>query len=266
MHMGRTKWLAGTDRPGDRPLTRSGQNSQKRRPRDGLRQSSWGNEELISIMDLQGRRVFANAAHERVYGDDHLTGTANDVSALDRKKVLRALRAVIASGKTQRVRIRRRLKDGRLRWMESDCHLIQNSGGIASHVMAVTRVIPEREQRKPAGGQNLALDAIFINDWEGRVTFWHPSAERMYGWAATEAMGNELMDCWSSSPVSPQEQVRRALLERGAWNGEFKHLTKTGREIKVTTRRTLLRGPAGEPAAVLNVNTDSTGLRRARRE
>jgi PAS domain S-box-containing protein len=272
MHIGRTKWLAEADGPEDRVshLTPRGQNGRKRRPRDEPRKAPSGGEELIFITDLQGRRVYANAAHERWCGDNHLTGTANDMSARDRKQVLKAFRAVIASGKPQQVRIRRRLKDGRLRWMESHCHLLQNSRGIATHVLAVTRVIPEREPpagrvRKPAGGRNQVTDAVFINDWEGRVTFWPPSAERMYGWAATEAVGNELMDC-GASPVSPDAEIRRALIETGAWKGEFKHLTKTGREIKVATQRTLLRGPTGEPAAVLNVNTDATGRRRARRE
>jgi DNA-binding response OmpR family regulator len=36
---------------------------------------------------------------------------------------------------------------------------------------------------------SLAPDAIFVCDLDGRITYWNPAAERLYGWSAAEAIG-----------------------------------------------------------------------------
>ena len=39
---------------------------------------------------------------------------------------------------------------------------------------------------------NSALDAIICMDVEGNVTFWNPSAEKIFGWLSNEIMGQKL--------------------------------------------------------------------------
>src|SRR5581483_8999224 len=41
--------------------------------------------------------------------------------------------------------------------------------------------------------------AIWTMDLEGRVTFWSPAAERMFGWTAAEVIGKP-------APVVPEDQ------------------------------------------------------------
>ena len=39
-----------------------------------------------------------------------------------------------------------------------------------------------------------ALDAVVGMDARGRITFWNPQAERLFGWSRDEAMGRLLAD------------------------------------------------------------------------
>src|SRR6185369_16049123 len=57
---------------------------------------------------------------------------------------------------------------------------------------------------------------------------------------------------------SQRQEIWKAVLEKGEWVGELRQVTKTGKEIVVESRRTLLRDAEGKPAAILNINRDIT--------
>lgn len=62
---------------------------------------------------------------------------------------------------------------------------------------------------------NSASDAIVATDREGRVTFWNPGAERIFGFTAAEAAGQSL------DIIIPEN------LRARHWKG-FRHTTATG--------------------------------------
>ncbi len=89
-----------------------------------------------------------------------------------------------------------------------------------------------------------------------RIVFWNNGAERLYGWSASEAIGQRvsliLADAGQLEPIS------QALLSTGEFRGELKEITKDRRELIVDVSSTLLRNSDGSPRSVLSINHDIT--------
>ena len=125
-----------------------------------------------------------------------------------------------------------------------------------------------RTMNIPAGlGEALlhsASDAIIATDREGRITFWNPGAERIFGFTADEAVGQSL------DLIIPEN------LRARHWAG-FRHtmatgtsryghgdllsvpsLTRDGRRISVEFTIVLLRNGAQETTGTVAVMRDVT--------
>ena len=134
----------------------------------------------------------------------------------------------------------------------------------------LVRDVTERERaekrlRDHAALLDRATDAIFVRDIDGVVRFWNVSAERLYGWSAAEAVGRDATALLSrgSSPVL--EQALATVRARGEWTGELHQITRSGKEVVVASRWTLVDdGTPGaetrppESQSVLVINTDVT--------
>lgn len=102
-----------------------------------------------------------------------------------------------------------------------------------------------------------AQDAIVVHDVHDVITFWNASAERLYGWSAAEALGRKVPGLLYSDDTEYQK-ARTVLLEKGAWIGELTQQTKDGKGIVVEGHWTLVRDEAGQPRALLSIDTDVT--------
>jgi len=78
----------------------------------------------------------------------------------------------------------------------------------------------EAEEKFLAISEN-ALDAIIMIDEEGRVTYWNPAAERIFGYSALEMTGKRIDDLFM--PEEYREQFRKG----------FKVFRKTGTGLAV---------------------------------
>ena len=101
-----------------------------------------------------------------------------------------------------------------------------------------------------------AQDAIVVCDLERRITYWNKSAERLYGWKADEVRGKVARDLQSDG--ADFDGAWRMVLDHGDWMGELAQTGKDGQSLTVESRWTLVRGDAGQPSAVLFINTDAT--------
>src|SRR5213593_4269010 len=105
----------------------------------------------------------------------------------------------------------------------------------------------EEQIRMQAALLDKARDAILVRDLEHRIIYWNKSAERIFGWTAAEVIGR------TSIELAPrQESIRflealKVVLEKGEWNGEVVQRTKSGQEIIVESRWTLVRDSQGDP-------------------
>jgi PAS domain S-box-containing protein len=125
------------------------------------------------------------------------------------------------------------------------------------------RLRAEEDLRKQAELLELAHDAVIVRDLNDRITYWNSGAEELYGWRRQEALGESAPDLlhsvYPSSTGSPKEEVVRV----GRWEGELTQARRDGGRIVVSSRWALQRDDDGQPAAMLQINTDITQRKQA---
>lgn len=151
---------------------------------------------------------------------------------------------------------------GEIRWISARVAPIRSATGeIVSYVSIdediTNRKLAEQKIREQAALLDIASDAIFVRDLDHRILYWNRGAERLYGWQAAEVMdrkANELLQ----EDAARVSEIIQTLFERGEWRGEICKVTKTGKEVIVEGRWTLVRDEAGQPKSILTVNADTT--------
>jgi PAS domain S-box-containing protein len=134
-------------------------------------------------------------------------------------------------------------------------------GGVSIDVTAGLR---EQEQlRKQAMLLDLASDAIYVADLNGKITYWNQGAERLYGWTSLEALGSIADDLLKTESDTSYDQLGEELLRVGNCEAEVIHHRKDGEPISVSSRWSLLRDLNGSPTARMAINTDVTETKLA---
>ncbi len=135
-------------------------------------------------------------------------------------------------------------------------------GGIAAFTDISERKRAEERVKEQATLIDLATNAIFVRDLEGRIVFWNQGAQRLYGWTAAEAMGKNGDQFRIEGPMPGLEEARKEVIDKGEWTGELRQVTKDGKEIIVESHWTLLRDEDGQPKSKLVINTDITAQKK----
>jgi PAS domain S-box-containing protein len=125
------------------------------------------------------------------------------------------------------------------------------------------RLRAEQELRKQADLLELAHDAIIVRDLNDRITYWNSGAEEVYGWRREEALGETAPNLLRSIYPSSNEFLKEEIVRVGRWEGELIQTRRDGETIVVSSRWALQRDENGQPAAVLQINTDITERKRA---
>ena len=112
--------------------------------------------------------------------------------------------------------------------------------------------------REQAALLDKAQDAIVVRDIEHRILYWNKSAERVFGWSASEALGQNAFELLSKTQGTACLEALRNVVETGEWSGELVHATRSGGEAIVASRWTLVRDPEGRPKSILALSTDIT--------
>ncbi|MHA3769905.1 PAS domain S-box protein [Verrucomicrobiota bacterium sgz303538] len=118
----------------------------------------------------------------------------------------------------------------------------------------------KQHSREQSDFLDLAADAILVCDLNGRIVFWNQGAARLYGWSKDEAIGKPMEILMGDTAVLAA--VEDGVREDGEWRGELHQVTKTGQELIVNSRWTLVRDEQGAPKSVLVINTDLTETKR----
>ncbi len=116
----------------------------------------------------------------------------------------------------------------------------------------------EAENREQAALLDVATDAIMVRGLDNQLLFWNKGAEKLYGWTQQEALKKDATELLYHTSLNRLSEIQQAVRKNGEWQGELQQITKTGREIIVESRWTLVKDEAGEPKSYLVVNTDIT--------
>jgi diguanylate cyclase (GGDEF)-like protein/PAS domain S-box-containing protein len=118
--------------------------------------------------------------------------------------------------------------------------------------------------RFPAALLDALGQAIIVTDLQGRITFWNPAAETMYGWSATEAVGQSARDLLVSSQSRRQgQEIMTALMAGESWHGDFDVLRRSGESFPALVTDTPVFDDHGELVAIVGLSTDISERKRA---
>ena len=148
---------------------------------------------------------------------------------------------------------------GGRRFEETEVAALERFARLASVVVAGARA--EDEFRRQA---ELLEDAnVFVRDLDGTITYWTHGAERLYGWAAEEAVGRISNELIRTEFPQPRSEIEAALEQNGRWEGELVHTCKDGSRVVVASLWVLRRDAEGQPSEVFEVDNDVTAARKA---
>lgn len=127
---------------------------ERKRAAEALRQSeeffrliSESVTDLIAVIDRQGRRLYNSPSYKNLLGDpSRLIGTDSfeEIHPEDRETVKRIFRSTLTTGLGMRAEYRMVLKDGTVRYIESQGSAIKDETGTVSKVVVISRDITER--------------------------------------------------------------------------------------------------------------------------
>jgi PAS domain S-box-containing protein len=104
-------------------------------------------DDLIAVLDLQGRRVYNSAAYSNLLEEpDILEGTSSfvDIHPEDRERVRNVFQETVASGQGQRLEYRLMDRNGNVRYIESQGSVIKDAEGNPEYVAIISRDITSR--------------------------------------------------------------------------------------------------------------------------
>ena len=161
--------------------------------------------------------------------------------------------------------------DGSVTHLEVWGRPVYGAGAEIDYAIVALADLSERLARdKIIAGQaallELAYDAIFVRDLDGRITYWNASAEHIYGFTRAEVAGQVARDMLSTQFPEPLASIEAGASERGRWDGELTHRCANGQSIIVESRWATQRGPDGSLLGFMEIDRDITARKDADRE
>ncbi len=145
-------------------------------------------------------------------------------------------------------------------WTAESTQLLQQ---VAAQIgLAIQQAELYQKTKEQAALIDIATDAIFVRDLEGRILFWSKGAHSLYGWTAEEAIGQIAVSLLKKKSPEALKAAIDTTLEQGFWQGELSQSTKLGQQIVVSSRWSLVKDKQGNPQSLLEVNTDITEKKR----
>jgi len=148
---------------------------------------------------------------------------------------------------------------------------VYGAGGEIDYAIIAINDPSERLAReKIMAGQaallELAYDAIFVRDPDGRIIYWNAGAEHTYGFTRAEAVGQIAHVMLGTHFPAPRASIEAIASERDRWAGELTHRRADGRSIIVESRWEAQRGSDGSLLGFMEINRDITARKDSERE
>ena len=121
----------------------------------------------------------------------------------------------------------------------------------------IERQRSEEKIREQAALLDITTDAVWVLNLNNQILFWNQGAEQLYGWQKAEAITMSARHLLAPNSSPQLEDIQKAVVETGKWQGELRQLTKDGKEILVESRWTAVFGE-NQLKSILVVNTDIT--------
>jgi len=223
--------------------------------------------------------VFCNPAFEQLTGYSReetlgrncrfLQGEGTDAGDVE------MLRQAILQVRPVHLTIRNYRRDGTPFWNELTVAPVRDESGAVTQFVGVQTDVTERhetalrrqtELREKVHLVDNAHDVLVVRDMGGKITFFNPSAERLFGFPKAEAEGRTLSEFLHAEYPASEADIGRTLDRTGVWTGEVVYVRRDGVRVHVESHQALVRGEDGRPVSVLEIGHDVTERRQAERE
>lgn len=103
-------------------------------------------DDLIAVVDTQGRRVYNSPGYQRILRDSSAGDSFAHVHPDDRERVRQLFQQVVSTATGGRTEYRYLINDGSIRYIESQSSVVKADNGQVKNVLIVSRDITERKQ------------------------------------------------------------------------------------------------------------------------
>jgi PAS domain S-box-containing protein len=231
--------------------------------------------EGIWIIDAAGETTFVNhrLAEMLGYAVDAMLGVSF-LSFMDETERATALRNVARrqEGVAEGHDFKFRRQDGTPLWAIVVTNPLFGDSGEYLGALAMVTDITERKQAEEQLARWAAIvealdDAVIGMAPDGTIVDWNPGAERMYGYAAAEAIGQSIVLVVPPDRASEMRDVL-ARVRRGesVEHLETERLSRDGRRLDVSSSVSPLRDGQGQITGVASISRDVTAQKAAERQ
>jgi PAS domain S-box-containing protein len=224
--------------------------------------------------DLASGRVTWSDSMHRLFGRtaQQFSGTPGEVLGFVHPEDREAFRATCEGAVRgepdpfeQEFRIVR--PDGEVRWVYQRGQVRRGGGGRAQSLVGVAFDITDRKQAEAANARLAAIvsaadDAIMGLAPDGTVLAWNPSAERMFGYPAGEAIGRSARMLYPEARAAEFDGSLKRVEAGERVQGEGVYVAKSGREVDVAFALSPVLGERGRSAGVSAVVRDISERKR----
>ncbi|HET9652069.1 MAG TPA: PAS domain-containing sensor histidine kinase, partial [Usitatibacter sp.] len=232
-------------------------------------------DDAIIGKDLRGIVTSWNRAAEKLYGY-----SASEMVGYSALRIVppgmedeedRILETVGHGERVEHYETVRRAKDGRLIEVSLTVSPIRDARGAIIGASKVAREIGTQRAAQRAQAMLAAIvastdDAIISKDLRGVVTSWNPAAERLYGYAAEEMVGQSILRL--IPPELAQEEDHILWMIRNGRRIEHYETTrvhKSGRRIEVSLTISPVLDALGRIVGASKIARDVSGQKEAQR-
>lgn len=238
--------------------------------------------DFIVVLDLEGRGVYSSPSYKGLLVDpEKLEGTVsfNEIHPDDRDAIKKVFEETIRTGIGQRSEHRLLLKNGSVRYMESQGSVIRGEDGNATNVVVVSRDITRRKRVEETLRENedrfrlvvqATNDAVWDWDLLTNLFWWNEGVTTLFGYGRDEAGPDAT---WWTEHIHPEDQERviSGIYEQidgdgKSWSDEYRFRRKDDSYAYIFDRGYVIRDDGGKPLRIIGAKMDVSERKRAEKE